>query len=363
MSASLTRCRVGFVWSPDLETFDFGTKHPIKVGRFLMVKEFLEETQFLAQPNVITFAPELLSKSLLDRIHSQEYLRRVQEISETGEGYIDIDTPGFKGIYYNASITSGATIAAVEAVATGKVSHAVSPTGGFHHARFEGGGGFSIFNDVAASVYHLREKGFKRMLIADFDVHHGNGTQSYFYSDSDVMHISFHEDPEWMYPHDGFIRDIGEGPGLGYNINMHFPMDSGDSVYRYAFDEIVPPLIESYKPEFVIFIPGFDAHYKDPLAHMTLTTDVIRYVTEQIHDAAHTWADGKLVVLAGGGYHRDSFRWGIGTIMSVVTGHEYQPPPQKPPFDDDEETWTIVRENVSRVKELVFPVLGIPSDR
>jgi len=354
---------VGFVWSPDLETFDFGTKHPIRVGRFLMVKEFLEETEFLAQPNVDVITPELLSRSLLDRIHSQEYLSKVQEISDTGKGDIDIDTPGFKGIYYNASITSGATVAGVEAVVTGKFSHAVSPTGGFHHARFERGGGFCIFNDVAASVYHLRDRGFRRILIADFDVHHGNGTQTYFYNDPDVMHISFHEDPEWMYPHDGFITDIGSGRGLGYNVNMHFPMDSGDAVYRYAFDEIVPPLVEFYKPEFVIFLPGFDAHYMDRLAHLTLTTDTIRYVTEQIHDAAHQWADGRLVVVAGGGYHRDSFRWGIGTVMSVISGHEYRPPPQEPPFEDDEETWTIVRENVGRVKEIVFPALGISSDK
>ncbi|MFQ5832334.1 MAG: histone deacetylase family protein [Candidatus Thorarchaeota archaeon] len=355
----MTGCDTGFLWSEDLETFDFGTKHPIRVGRFLMVKQFLEEVRFLAQPNVKIITPEPLVLPLLDKTHSQEYLNMVREISRSGMGDIDIDTPGFEGIYDNARITSGATVTGVKAIVNGEVNHVISPTGGFHHASFKRGGGFCIFNDVAASVYHLKNRGFRRILIADFDVHHGNGTQVYFYNDPEVMQISFHEDPEWMYPHDGFIEDIGDGPGLGYNVNMHFPMDSGDAVYRHAFDEIVPSLIDFFRPEFVIFLPGFDAHYMDRLAHLTLTTDMIRYVTERIHEAAHTWAKGQMAVLSGGGYHRDSFLWGMGTVMSVISGHDYKPPPQSPPFEDDEETWSIVRRNVQRVKDLVFPILGL----
>jgi acetoin utilization deacetylase AcuC-like enzyme len=162
-----------------------------------------------------------------------------------------------------------------------------------------------------------------------------------------------------MFPHDGFIEDIGEGPGRGYNINMHFPMDSGDSVYRYAYDEIVPPLIEFYTPEFIIFIPGFDAHYKDRLAHLTITTDTIRYISESMHQAAHTYCNGKMGVLTGGGYTNISLKWGFGTVLSVLSGHPYESPAQEPPFDDDEDTWTTVRSNVFEVKDLVFTTLGI----
>lgn len=359
MSPSLPNCEVGFVWSPELETFDFGSKHPIRVGRFQMVKDFLEESRFLDHPNVRVITPRPLSDSLLTRIHSSEYILKVRKISETGEGEIDIDTPGFKGIFDNARITSGATVTGVESIASGEVNHIYSPTGGFHHARFETGGGFCVFNDVAASVYRLKDLGYERILLADFDVHHGNGTQSYFYDDAGVMQISFHEDPQWMYPHDGFIEDIGNGLGRGYNINMPFPMDSGDAVYRYAFDEIVPPLIEFYKPQFILFLPGFDAHYLDPLTHMNLTMDTIHYVTEQIHNAAHRWADGRLGVISGGGYNREVFQYGAGVVMSVLTGHEYQPPPQKAPFDDDEEIWEEVRTNTEHVQSLVFSALGI----
>jgi len=325
-----------------------------------MVRDFLSENNFLDQPNVEIIKPEYLSDELLKTIHAQKYLDEVKKISESGQGEIAIDTPGFKGIYENASLTSGATVTGVRAVLSGKVDHFLSPTGGFHHATYEWGGGFCIFNDVAAAVYELKNHGIKKILVADFDVHHGNGTQKYFYSDSEVMQISFHEDPEWMYPHDGHIPDIGVGHGRGFNINMHFPMDSCDGVYQYAFDILVPPLVESFEPEFVLFIPGLDTHYRDRLAHLNLTTDNTRYITEYFHNAAHRFSEGRLGVMAGGGYTNDSFKWGIGTVMSVLSGFDYKPPKQNPPFEDDEETWEVVRANVEQVKELIFPLHGIP---
>jgi len=324
-----------------------------------MVRDFLAENDFLSQPNVEILTPQPLSDELLRMTHTIEYLDAVRRISETGEGEIAIDTPGFLGIFENASITSGATVTGVRAVTDGIVDHFLSPTGGFHHAKFEWGGGFCIFNDVAAAVYELKSLGYQRILIADFDVHHGNGTQAYFYDDPEVMQISFHEDPEWMFPHDGFIEDIGEGAGCGYNINMHFPMDSCDDVYRYAFDELVPPLVDFFQPEFIIFLPGFDAHYRDRLAHLNLTTDIIRYITSYFHDAAHRFSQGRFGVLAGGGYTNESFKWGIGIVMSVLSGYNYEPPKQEPPFEDDEETWTAVKHNVEKVKRLVFPILGL----
>jgi acetoin utilization protein AcuC len=353
------KCHVGFLWSPLLETFDFGRKHPIRVGRFKMIRDFVDSQGFLNSPNVSIITPQLLPDELLRTIHSEEYIQKVQSISETGVGDIDIDTPGFKDIYFNSRIVSGASVTGVKSVLSNSIDHFVSPTGGFHHARYDRGGGFCIFNDVAASVYQLKHQGIERVLIADFDVHHGNGTQSYFYEDPGVMQISFHEDPEWMYPHDGFIHDIGKGASAGLNINMHFPMDSGDAVYKYAFDEIVPPLIDFYQPEFILFIPGFDAHYLDRLAHLKLTTKMTRYITKKVHAAAHKFCKGMLGVMTGGGYHPDSLLWGMGTVISELSGIPYEPPPQNPPFEDNQETWDEVKHNVSEVKQLVFPLLGI----
>ncbi len=352
-------CKVGFLWDPSLESFDFGRRHPVRVGRFQMVRDFLKASGFLDQPNVTNIIPRPLDTRILAKTHSSAYIRYVQRISETGEGEIDIDTPGFKGIYENALVTSGATVTGVDAILSGEIEHFYTPTGGFHHASYDRGGGFCVFNDVAASVYRLKEAGFRRILIADFDVHHGNGTQSYFYDDPEVMVISFHEDPEWLYPHEGHLHETGVGLGQGYNINMHFPMDAGDAVYKYAFDRLVPKLLDYYKPEFILFLPGFDAHYRDPLAHLNLTTDMIRYVAQFIHDSAHRWCNGRLGIVSGGGYHPDTFRWGVGEVMSVISGHRHQSPPQHPPFEDDDEIWQIVRSNISEVEGIIFPLLGI----
>jgi acetoin utilization protein AcuC len=355
-------CKTGFLWNPSLETFDFGSRHPVRIGRFQMIRDFVENSGFLEESNVEIVTPKPLSKQLLSTVHSQEYIQNVKHISETGEGDIDIDTPGFKGIYPNALITSGATVTGVDAILEGKIDHFYTPTGGFHHASFHRGGGFCIFNDIAAAVYRLLDAGLERVLVADFDVHHGNGTQSYFNNDPRVMMISFHEDPDWLYPHEGYIHENGEGIGKGYSINMHFPLDAGDAVYKYAFDRIVPPLVDFFKPEFILFLPGFDAHYRDPLAHLNLTTHMIRYVAEYIHNAAHRWSGGRLGVVSGGGYHPETFQWGVGEVMSVLTGHEYSAPPQQPPFDDDEETWEIVRQNVDVLEKLVFPLHGLEDE-
>ncbi|MFW9920946.1 MAG: histone deacetylase family protein [Candidatus Thorarchaeota archaeon] len=352
-------CKTGFLWDSALETFDFGSRHPVRVGRFQMVRDFIETSGFLELPNVVTIKPRPLDEEILQRIHSPEYIDKVKEISRTGKGEIDIDTPGFKGIYENAIITNGATVTGIESVLSGDVDHFYTPTGGFHHASYDRGGGFCIFNDIAASVHRLKDAGLSRILIADFDVHHGNGTQSYFYSDPGVMQISFHEDPDWLYPHEGYISEIGDGLGCGYNINMYFPLDSGDQVYRYAFDKLVPKLIRFYHPEFIIFLPGFDAHYRDPLAHLTLTTHMIRYVADTIHQLAHQLCGGRLGVVSGGGYNPDTFHWGIGEVLSVLTGHGYTSPPQNPPFEDDEESWEIVQKNVQEIEGTVFPILGI----
>jgi len=355
-------CKTGFMWNPSLETFDFGSRHPVRIGRFQMIRDFIETSGFLEKSNVEIIKPKPLSEDLLSRIHSGEYIRKVKSISETGVGDIDIDTPGFKGIYPNALITSGATVTGVDAILNGQIDHFYTPTGGFHHARYDRGGGFCIFNDVAASVYHLLDKGFKRVLIADFDVHHGNGTQTYFDNDPQVLMISFHEDPEWLYPHEGYIHENGKDRGLGYSVNMPFPLDAGDAVYKYAFDRLVPPLVDFFKPEFILFLPGFDAHYRDPLAHLNLTTHVIRYVTEYIHNTAHRWSNGRLGVVSGGGYHPETFRWGVGEVMSVLTGHDYFAPKQDAPFEDDEETWEIVRNNVEALEKTVFPIHGLKAE-
>ncbi len=353
------RCKVGFIWSNEFDEFQHDPNHPISKGRFTAIKDFLENEGFFAEPHVTIIEARPLSDELLRLAHSPEYIERVRRISETGNGDIDVDTPGYRGIYDTVRISCGGTIDGIRAIIQNEVDHFFSPTGGFHHAKYASGGGFCVFNDIAASVYELKRMGIGRILVADFDVHHGNGTQSYFYDDPEILQISFHEDPRWMYPHEGFVDEIGSGRGRGYKVNMPFPMDSGDRVYRYAFDELVPRLVDHFKPEFILFLPGFDAHYLDRLAHLKLTTDMITYVTRRLHQMAHRWSNGRLGVMSGGGYHPDALNWGAACVMSELSGHPYRAPTQTPPFDDDDKLWSEVRDNVEHIKSTVFALLGI----
>jgi acetoin utilization protein AcuC len=324
-----------------------------------MVHDFLLETGILDAPRIKTIRPEPVPDDLLRKAHSEHYIQKVRQISETGKGDIDIDTPGFIGILENSLLASGTIISGIRAMHEGRIDHFYSPTGGFHHAFYDHGGGFCIFNDIAMGVILLKELGYERILIADFDVHHGNGTQDYFYDDPDVMTISFHEDPDWMYPHDGFIEDIGASSGKGYNINMPFPMDAGDDVYRYAFDQLVPPLVQFFSPDFILFLPSFDAHYRDPLAHLNLTFNTIHYVANWFHEFSHRNCDGCLGVVSGGGYNPEVFKEGAKVIVSLLAGLDLPIPDEEPPFRDDEELWQITRENVEKAKKCVFSALSL----
>ncbi|MHA1290492.1 MAG: hypothetical protein ACTSPB_24175, partial [Candidatus Thorarchaeota archaeon] len=140
--SSSEKCKVGFLWSDHLESFDFGKKHPIQIGRYAMLRDFSKENGFFDSSNIQMIEPELLSEELLRKTHAEDYIAKIQEISETGVGDIDIDTPGFKNIYFHSRIASGASVTGVHSVMSGRVDHFISTTGGFHHATFEKGGGF-----------------------------------------------------------------------------------------------------------------------------------------------------------------------------------------------------------------------------
>ncbi|MHA1770313.1 MAG: histone deacetylase family protein [Candidatus Thorarchaeota archaeon] len=344
------------MWNEGFERFDNGDRHPVRRGRFRAVRDYVRAMGFFNGSLVQEIISEQLPVSLIERIHDPQYIAQVKEISRTGIGQIDIDTPGFVGIYDTARWLCGSTTSGVTAILRGEINHFVTPTGGFHHAFRDHGGGFCVFNDVAASVYLLRDNGVHRILIVDLDVHHGNGIQDYFYEDPDVLYISLHEDPEWLYPHSGQVNEIGTGAGHGYTVNVPIPMDSGDAVYTYAFDEIVPPLATSFNPEFILYLPGFDSHYLDPLAHTVTTTALVKYTTEFMHRFSHSCCNGRLGLMAGGGYHDDALNWGVATAMAVLTGHPYHAPEEKPPIEDDEETWSEITSTIERIKELVFPV-------
>jgi len=215
----------------------------------------------------------------LARVHHEEYLRQLGQAA--GQvGHFDEDT------YYSprsvdaARAAAGAALVVIDALLDRRADFGlalVRPPG--HHARPSGAMGFCLLNNVAVAAAHARARGVERVAIVDFDVHHGNGTQEMFYADPSVLFVSLHQFP--LYPGSGSVEENGVGDGRGYTLNVPLSAGAGNAAYGAAFERIVAPVLESYRPGLLLFSAGFDAHARDPLAQMELTEDGFRSIVRR----------------------------------------------------------------------------------
>ncbi len=203
-----------------------------------------------------------------------------------------------------ARLAAGAAVNAVDAVMAGRVRNAfcaIRPPG--HHAEHGMSLGFCLFNNVAVAAQSLLDRyALSRLLILDWDVHHGNGTQHTFEADPRVLFTSIHGHPGILYPGTGYARERGTGAGEGFTINCPMMPPSSDTEYRKVFDDPILPAIERFRPEFVLISAGFDAHALDPLAPLELPTESFGWMTDAVLDVARRHASGRLVSLLEGGY-------------------------------------------------------------
>lgn len=246
---------------------------------------------------------EMATQEDLLRIHPESYLSEFKKLSDQGGGELGLRTPFAKGGFEIAAISAGLTIAAVDAVATGDLQNAYAlsrPPG--HHCLPDFPNGFCLLANIAVAIEAAQAKGLaKRVVVLDWDVHHGNGTEAIYYDRDDVLAISLHQ--EGNYPMDtGAITDRGRDAGEGYNINLPMYAGSGHASYCYAMDRLVIPAIEAFKPDMIIVACGFDASAPDPLSTMQATADTFRQMTLKIKDTAERLCDGKLVLVHEGGY-------------------------------------------------------------
>jgi acetoin utilization deacetylase AcuC-like enzyme len=265
------------------------------------VKNLLERSGFINELQVIK--PRAATREEIERNHSSSYVEKVKQLSNANGGDAgDLALVG-KGSYEIALLSAGGTITGVDAVIGGHVQNVYAltrPPG--HHAEKENGVGFCLFNNVAVAARHAREKyNLKRIMILDWDVHHGNGTESSFYDDPEILTVSLHQ--ELNFPPDrGFAEDIGEGQGKGFNVNIPLLAGTGNAGYIYALEKVVLPLAEQFKPELVIVAAGQDASVFDPLSHMMVTADGYGKITSLVKNLAERLCDGRLVVCHEGGY-------------------------------------------------------------
>jgi acetoin utilization deacetylase AcuC-like enzyme len=219
--------------------------------------------------------------------------------------FLDADTSTCPVSFDAALRAAGGMISAIDSVLSGEVDRAfplVRPPG--HHAEADRAMGFCLFNNVAVGAAYLTEvKGLERVLVIDWDIHHGNGTQHIFYDTSKVLYFSTHQYP--FYPGTGAAEEVGSGEGKGYTVNVPMEPGMGDDEFVRIFEEILKPIIDQYKPEFILVSAGFDIYFEDPLGGMKVSHEVFAKLTRLLTDEADKICDGKIVFLLEGGYNLD----------------------------------------------------------
>lgn len=293
------------VWGDGILEYDFGPEHPLTPRRFGPGIELLRE---IGAARILAAAGA--SDDQLARLHTRAYLRQVRSFSDhpwqpSAMGIGPGDCPAFHGMHEASALVAGGSLGAVGAILRGETEHAFNPGGGLHHAMAGHASGFCIYNDVALAVAAARDAGH-RVLYVDIDVHHGDGTQTLFWDDPDVLTLSVHESGRSLFPGTGFIDESG-GPGApGTAVNIPLEPTSGDASWLHAIEMAVPALAEAFRPTFLVSQHGCDSHVFDPLAHLRVTTAGYAQATRLLDAAAHRWCEGRWLATGGGGY--DAYR-------------------------------------------------------
>jgi acetoin utilization protein AcuC len=295
--------KTALIHSEACDRFDYGPQHPLRMERLGLTWRLMQAYGLARLPGATVVAPEPAAEADIARYHAREYLD-VLKRANTGEEPADGavyglglgDNPVFRGLWEAAQLVAAGSLVAADLVARGDVDRAFHFAGGLHHAMPDRASGFCYVNDAVLAILRLRERGL-RVVYIDVDAHHGDGVQHAFYGDPHVMTISLHERGERLFPGTGFVHELGEGEGVGFSVNLPLEAYTDSAVYLPAFEAVVPPLVQRFKPDVVVAQLGVDAHRTDPLTHLALDVQGFGKVLERIIAFSP-----RLVALGGGGY-------------------------------------------------------------
>ena len=313
----------GFVYHEDYLRHNTGN-HPENAERLIHIMKKLEEVGVTERLKRIT--PMKASEEQIACVHAEKYIKKVEAMCKGGGGMLDPDTPLCSDTYEIALLSAGGVIKAVDEVMDNsnnlkQIFALIRPPG--HHAIRSRGMGFCIFNNIAIAAEHLKRKyGLKRILIADWDVHHGNGTQEVFFEDPSVLYFSTHQYPH--YPGTGWIDEVGKGEGEGFTVNVPLPPGTDDAGYLYALNNILLPIAMDFSPEFVLVSVGFDPHIADHLAAMKVTSLGFGLFTDVIKKIAKKNSKGRIVMALEGGYNLDAIAESASSVFNSLLSNRME---------------------------------------
>lgn len=302
-----------------LASLNVDWKYPEHPGRLTAILDALKTTPITGV--TLQSTGQVATREQLTRVHATAYLDDL-ETYRNQQAWLDVDTTAVSpGSVEAAEVAAGTSIAAVEAVMTGQADHAfalVRPPG--HHAESMRARGFCLFNNVAVAATHAQAVlNCPRVLIVDWDAHHGNGTQSIFWADPDVMLFDIHRSAPF-YPGSGHLEEVGGGRGEGTTVNVPISAGSGDAAVMRAFQNILGPAARWFQPDLILVSAGFDAHSNDLALNMSY--DGFGAMTRFVQDLADELCQGRLAMILEGGYNTESLAAGVHTVLRVLSGAE-----------------------------------------
>ena len=308
-----------------------GEGHPENPNRLRVIHDLIDK-EF---SDLQVIPPRLATESELALIHDPFYIQTVAKTEGSVHSQLDPDTGLSARSYEIARLAAGGLLEAVDSLLTpnselnspNSVFAFVRPPG--HHAEPNRGMGFCLFNNIAiAAEYAKNNYGLKKILIVDWDLHHGNGTQRAFYEDPRVLYFSSHQYP--YYPGSGNFNETGSGPGEGFTVNAPFPVGFGDAEYCHIYEAVLKPIALEYRPELVLVSAGFDPYFGDPLGSMKVTGEGFGALAAIVQDIAKRTCDGKVLIALEGGYNPQGLRESVRSVLNTLQGKTPRPTTEAP---------------------------------